>query len=95
MPFKVPIRQMSSSHAPMYKYHIKHVPGVDPGLRVKIAGVIMGHGLGEQGWSMDRVHRGGKWTGSTGVVHGLGPQGWSMDRVHVLYASLCNVALCW
>ena len=22
-----------------------------------------------------RVHRGGPWTGSTGVVHGLGPQG--------------------
>ena len=30
-------------------------------------------------WSMDRVQRGGPWTGSTGVVHGPG--------VHVLYAS--------
>ena len=31
---------------------------------------------------MDRVHRGGPWTGSTKVVHGPGPQGWSMDLVH-------------
>ena len=28
---------------------------------------------------MDRVHRGGPWIGSTGVVHGSGPQVWSMD----------------
>ena len=31
--------------------------------------------------SMDRVQRGGPWTGSTGVVHGPG--------VHVLYTSHC------
>ena len=31
---------------------------------------------------MDRVHRGGPWSGSMEVVHGLGPQGWSMDWVH-------------
>ena len=30
--------------------------------------------------SMDRVQRGGPWTGSTGVVHGPG--------VHVLYTSV-------
>ena len=30
-------------------------------------------------WSMDRVQRGGPWTGSTGVVHG--------PRVNVLYTS--------
>ena len=28
---------------------------------------------------MDRVHRGGPWIGSTGVVHGSGPQVWSME----------------
>ena len=31
---------------------------------------------------MDRVHKGGPWTGSTGVVHGPG--------VHILYTSLFN-----
>ena len=39
--------------------------------------------------SMDRVQRGGPWTGSTGVVHGPG--------VHVLYTSgwelLRNISL--
>ena len=30
-------------------------------------------------WSMDRVQRGGPWTGSKGVVRGPGPHGWSMD----------------
>ena len=30
--------------------------------------------------SMDRIQRGGPWTGSTGVVHGPG--------VHVLYTSI-------
>ena len=32
---------MSTSHAPLYKYHIKHAPSVDPGLRDKIAGIII------------------------------------------------------
>ena len=40
-----------------------------------------------------RVHRGGPWTGSTGVVHGLGPQGWSMDPAGscFVYVHLCHV----
>ena len=28
---------------------------------------------------LDWVHRGGPWTGSTGVVHEPGPQRWSMN----------------
>ena len=43
------------------------------------------HGPGSKRWSMDRVQRGGPWTGFKEVVHGPGPQGWSM--VNVLYTS--------
>ena len=42
------------------------------------------------GWSMDRVHMGGPWTGSMGwstVVHGPGPWGGPWTPVHVLYTS--------
>ena len=40
LPYNVQIRQKSTLHAPMNKFLIKCSPGVDPGLRDKIAGII-------------------------------------------------------